>query len=173
MQHRASLRNSLYWIFGTCIKNAIHRSKNHFFCHTPFGGEPGKQAGFSNGLFQKAGICASWAKFQNSPRRQARPIVKSRYPDSVTNERSGTNGGATSVDRPPAKLVFAGRSFKLPNSGEVRMRQLAGASYRKHSARPASKPLPRVHLCQNEGRCLAPIFGHRVTCCEVFGAATT
>ena len=41
-----------FWIFGTRPRNAIHRSKNHFLCHTSFLGMPGKPGGFARAVFQ-------------------------------------------------------------------------------------------------------------------------
>jgi hypothetical protein len=41
------------WIFGTPRENTIQCSKNHFYWHISFLGEPGKRGGFGNRPFQK------------------------------------------------------------------------------------------------------------------------
>src|SRR3972149_1765477 len=41
-----------FWIFGAPPRNTMHRSKNHFFCHTSFLGKPRKPGDFDNRPFQ-------------------------------------------------------------------------------------------------------------------------
>ena len=43
----------LFLDFWTALRNTIHRSKNHFFCHVASAGSPGKQAEFGRGASKR------------------------------------------------------------------------------------------------------------------------
>jgi len=109
---------------------------------------------------KRARIRASWAKFQNSPRRQPPAGCQKSVPRllSPTNGHQRTHGQASPVRRP--NLAFAACDRLKCQRAETAL----GASWQalviEQLSPSACQLAPRVHLYHSAGSCLAPIFGH-------------